>query len=148
MRTGDLFLRTGVIAGTAGMALGIVMGISNDFAMRSVHAQINLLGWASMFLFGLFYRLVPQAEGKLARWHYGLTVAGLLTLTAGVAAIVSGQEMLAPLAKVGATLSIVGMALFVRAVFKATAARPKVMLVDSSEGTRAYAREIIRDAAR
>lgn len=148
MKTGDLFLRTGVIAGLAGMALGITMGVNNDFTLRSVHAHINLLGWASMFLFGLFYRAVPQAEGTLARWHYGLALTGLLTLTAGVAAIVTGETMLAPLAKLGSLLSIAGMGVFAFAVFRATASRPKVMIVENAEGARAYARQIVRDAAR
>lgn len=147
MKTGDLFLRTGVIAGLAGMALGITMGVSNDFTLRSVHAHVNLLGWASMFLFGLFYRAMPQADGTLARWHYGLSLVGLITLTAGVAAIVSGEMALAPLAKVGSLLSIAGMGLFAFAVFRATAGRPKVM-VETAEGARAYARQIVRDAAR
>lgn len=148
MKTGDLFLRTGVIAGLAGMALGIAMGVGNDFTLRSVHAHVNLLGWASMFLFGLFYRAVPQADGTIARWHYGLATTGLVTLTAGVAAIVTGEMALAPLAKVGSLISIAGMALFAYAVFKATATRPRLIPIESAEGARAHARQIVRDAAR
>lgn len=149
MKTGDLFLRTGVIAGMAGMTLGIAMGVSNDFTLRSVHAHVNLLGWASLFLFGLFYRAVPHADGAVARWHFGLAVAGLITLTAGVAAIATGEMALAALAKVGSVLSIIGMVLFAYNVFRATASGPRLVpAIEMAEGARSQAQKIVREAAR
>ena len=35
---------------TAGVTLGVVMGIRHDFSLAPVHAHINLVGWASLRL--------------------------------------------------------------------------------------------------
>ncbi len=34
----------------AGVTMGIVMGITHDFALAPVHVHLNLLGWASLAL--------------------------------------------------------------------------------------------------
>jgi hypothetical protein len=51
---------TGAVAALIGMGLGIAMGISQDFSLTPVHAHLNLLGWVSMLLYGLYYR--PRAS--------------------------------------------------------------------------------------
>lgn len=53
---GNLFLRLAVIYLLIGVMLGIVMAASHDYSLTSVHARLNLLGWVSMGLFGLWYR--------------------------------------------------------------------------------------------
>lgn len=64
------FLRLGVLSALVGMTLGVWMGANQDFVLRPVHAHINLLGFASMMLFGLFYRAFPAAaRGWLPMVH-------------------------------------------------------------------------------
>ena len=46
-----------------GMVLG--MGISEDFALQAAHAHLNLLGGVLLFLFGLYYLLVPAAGAMM-----------------------------------------------------------------------------------
>jgi hypothetical protein len=41
----------------AGMAWGSAVTISNAHAAMPAHAHLNLLGWVSLFLFGIFYFL-------------------------------------------------------------------------------------------
>src|SRR6516164_5004150 len=48
----------------AGLIWGLVMGISQDFSTMPAHAHLNLLGWVSLFLFGIYYRLHPWLEGS------------------------------------------------------------------------------------
>ena len=111
MQASVLFLRTGVMAAVIGMGLGIGMATVEDRALGSVHAHINLVGWASMFLFGLYYRVTPAAEGPLAVLHFFLSVAGFLLLTAGLVGASVGQASpLAPLALAGSLLTFIASA--------------------------------------
>lgn len=76
-----MFVFTGLIFLLVGMALGIKMSMTRDFAMHGLHAHLNLLGFVVMTLFGLCYRNWPKMqEGKLATVHYLLH-----TVTVGVA---------------------------------------------------------------
>ena len=55
------YLRLAVLYLIAGVGLGIFMAASHDYVMKPVHAHLNLLGWVTMGLFGLFYRSWPGA---------------------------------------------------------------------------------------
>jgi len=121
MQASVLFLRTGVMAAVIGMGLGIGMATVEDHTLDSVHAHIGLVGWSSMFLFGLYYRVTPAAEGPLAILHYLLSVVGFVLLTACLVGISVGQASpLAPLAIAGSLLTFVAMAIFVWNVFSTT----------------------------
>jgi len=39
------------------MAWGIFMAASRDHSSMPAHAHLNLLGWVSLFLFGIYYRM-------------------------------------------------------------------------------------------
>ena len=68
---GNRFLRVAVIYVLLGVTLGIGMAGSHNYAFAPVHAHLNLLGWASMALFGLWYRSAPAAgETRLAKVHF------------------------------------------------------------------------------
>ncbi len=121
MKASSLFLRTAVLAALAGMGLGIGMGISEDHSLHSLHAHINLVGWASMLLFGLYYRATPAADGRLALWHYFIAAPAFLVFMTGLAGIFLGHpETFAPFAIVGALLTFVSMSLFAWIVFATT----------------------------
>jgi cbb3-type cytochrome oxidase subunit 1 len=78
-RVSDRFLQLGVLFALIGMGLGVWMGKTEDFQLQAVHAHINLLGWVSMVLYGLVYRVVPQAaEGRLPVVHFWLALASVL----------------------------------------------------------------------
>ena len=68
---GNKFLRIAVIYLLVGVTLGIFMAAEHNYQYRPVHAHLNLLGWASMALFGFFYLAVPAAgTTKLAITHF------------------------------------------------------------------------------
>ena len=48
------------------MGIGIVMGTREDFTLAPVHAHINLLGWVTLALYGLYHRGVARARNALA----------------------------------------------------------------------------------
>lgn len=69
------FLRLAVLYFIAGVSLGLVMAASHDHTLRPVHAHLNLLGWVTLSLFGLFYRAWPAAAGTaLAKVHFWIYV--------------------------------------------------------------------------
>ena len=75
MRRYDLwFLILAAACLIVGVVMGIAMGVVHDFRLGPVHAHLNLLGWASLALFGLTYRAYP-ARGATARperrWNDG-----------------------------------------------------------------------------
>lgn len=123
MTASSLFLRTAALLGLAGMGLGIYMGAAHDFTLKGVHVHVNLLGFVAMFLFGLFYRLVPRAEGMLAFWHYGSAVVGLALMIVGLTGMFRGYEAFTPFVVSGSLVSLAAMGLFTLVIFRATAMR-------------------------
>ena len=89
------------------------MAISQDHSTLSAHAHLNLLGWVSLFLFGVFYRLHPTLDGaRIARLQVLTWLAGTAILTVGVAMIHSGRPSGEPLAGVGSVIVFADMLLF------------------------------------
>ena len=58
-RIDAVYVAIGIVYLVAGMALGIVMGIRQDFQLAPVHAHINLVGFVSHCVFGLVHRAWP-----------------------------------------------------------------------------------------
>ena len=114
-----LFLRFGVFFAITGMCLGIYMAATHDHTLAPVHAHINLVGWVTMFLSGLFYAVRPDCEGKMARIHLGLAVIGLLILAPGLAGVMLGFPMGEPLAAIGSLITLAAMLVFAYVVFAA-----------------------------
>lgn len=124
-RLSDRFLRLAVVFALIGMALGYWMGASRDFAASPVHAHINLLGWVSMTLYGLFYRLLPLAAlGRLPQAHFWTALIGLLIFMPALAAELLGGPPWAAAASIGLiagpTLTLLSMVVFAVIVFRAT----------------------------
>ncbi len=116
------FLRVAVIYVLIGMALGIYMAASANHNQAPTHAHINLLGYVSMFLYGLFYHAYPNAAvGNLAKIHFWLSNISVIGMVSGVAIIYSGDMKTGePIASLFSVLAILSMALFVKIVFTGT----------------------------
>jgi hypothetical protein len=121
MSVSNNFLRLGVLSALVGMTLGVWMGANEDFALRPVHAHINLLGFASMMLFGLFYRSFPAAgRGWLPMAHFVLSVLGFLILMPSLALMLLGKPFFLPGMIASEIMLVLSMLLFVIIVFMAT----------------------------
>jgi hypothetical protein len=119
MRLAYWFFIVAILAGLVGMGLGIHMGIAHDFTLTPVHAHVNLLGWASLFLYGLYYRAEPAAEGTaLAVVHFALAVAGLVLMTGGLTLMLLGDGALLPATVAGSLCTIAAMAVFLVVVLR------------------------------
>lgn len=108
-----------------GMAYGIRMAASGDFALAPAHAHLNLLGWVSIALYGTFYALVPAASASmLAKAQVTLAEIGVLVFTPGVALAILGRGE--AVVGIGAILIMLSMLLFVIVVVRATATKTSV----------------------
>ncbi len=68
MKASALSFRAAVLFALIGMGMGIAMAIARDHSVMPAHAHLNLLGWVSLFLFGIYYRLNPALDvSRLAR---------------------------------------------------------------------------------
>ena len=118
------FLRLGALSALVGMSLGVWMGANQDFVLRPVHAHVNLLGFASMMLFGLFYRAFPAAgRGWMPMAHFVLSVIGFLILMPSLTLMMLGKPLFMPGMIASEIMLVTSMALFVVIVFKATMAK-------------------------
>ena len=87
------FLVLAAVSLVAGVSMGIFMAASHDFQLRPVHAHLNLVGWASLALFGLVYRAYPTlAANRLAKLHLMLSAPAAILLPAGIAMAVLVQS--------------------------------------------------------
>ncbi|MCB1883150.1 MAG: hypothetical protein KDG89_03985 [Geminicoccaceae bacterium] len=76
-----------------GTGLGIGMGIAHDFELVPVHAHVNLLGWASLALFGLVYRVYPDlVRSRLALVHFGLAAPTAVLFPLGIYLAITQEQ--------------------------------------------------------
>ena len=115
------FFALGAISVTIGMVWGIQMSATHDHTMSPAHAHLNLVGWVTFAIFGLYYHLVPTAaEAPLARIHLALAVLGLVALVPGI--VLAINETTEILAVVGSFLTLAAMLVFLWTVFRNRAA--------------------------
>ena len=119
---GNRFLRIAVIYILLGVLLGIVMAASHDYTLRPVHAHMNLVGWASMGLFGLFYRAVPEAaQSPLAKAHFWIYNLALPILAVTLAMFVSGNTAIEPVLALASVAVAIALLCFAIVLWKHTA---------------------------
>lgn len=107
----ERFVMMAIIYAVGGMSLGIAMGVIQDFTDLHVHAHLNVVGWATMALFGLIYRAWPAlAARKLAAAHYWAAMVGVPILLVGMfIAKRTGDEVVL---MIGAPIVLLSMVLF------------------------------------
>jgi hypothetical protein len=106
-------LRISVVLALVGMLLGITMGIREDFTLVPAHAHLNLVGYVSLFLAGLYYYAAPHAaETAIAKFHAFIAVIGAVVFPIGIGARVLGGLAYEPVVIVGALTVLAGNLLF------------------------------------
>jgi cbb3-type cytochrome oxidase subunit 1 len=96
-----------------GVFFGMFMSISHKFEFASVHAHINLVGWASLALAGLVYHAFPKAgESRLGKTHFWLHNIGLPVMMISLILLVSGVPNTEPLVAIGGAITAIAVILF------------------------------------
>jgi hypothetical protein len=120
---GSLMMCVGSFLLLIGMLAGIAMGIQQDFTLAPAHAHLNLVGGVLLFMFGLYYRLVPAAGStSLARLQGWLHIAGAVLFPAGVALVVLKGTSFIAAPIIGSLIVVAAMALFALIVFRSAQA--------------------------
>jgi cbb3-type cytochrome oxidase subunit 1 len=134
------YVRGFIRASLVWLAIGILIGVAMAFwpaghiVYRPAHAHANLLGFVSMFIFGVAYHVLPRFVGRplpnepLAMWHLWIANLGLALLVSGWLAGPTWMEAGRFLLIAGATLSLIGAALFIVNAWRITSRRSNVEL--------------------
>lgn len=77
-------IRLAAIFALIGTYLGSHMSGSGSYEYRPIHAHILLVGWLSMFAWGIFYRTFKVKSQKLVTIHGWTAIIGVLGLTLGM----------------------------------------------------------------
>ncbi len=140
MRIAYFCFITAIFAALAGMSLGIVMGMREDFSLAPAHAHLNLLGWVTMALYGLYHRGVERSSQRLAWVQVGAGAVGCVLMAGGLAIYLGmGVEGAVASVIVGSLLCLLSMLLFLFIVVgdlaRATKDRRDVALLQPVPGT-------------
>lgn len=123
MKASSFSFRLATLFAISGMVMGIVMAASGDHSVMPAHAHLNLLGWVSLFLFGIYYKLHPATDtSRLAMVQVGMWSFGTVVLTIAVAIIHLGNPAADPVAAVGSLIVLAAMVLFAVLVYRPAAA--------------------------
>ncbi|WHP40387.1 hypothetical protein QIX46_17660 [Lysinibacillus boronitolerans] len=77
-------IRLAAIFALIGTYLGSHMSGSGSYEYRPIHAHILLVGWLSMFAWGIFYKAFKLKSQKLVTIHGWTAIVGVLGLTLGM----------------------------------------------------------------
>lgn len=77
-------IRFAAIFGLIGTFLGSKMSGSMDYSLRPIHAHMLLVGWLSVFAWGIFYKVYRVKYKKLVSVHSILAMTGAFGLTFGM----------------------------------------------------------------
>ena len=124
MSASSLSFRIAVLFVLVGMIAGVYMAASHEHALAPAHAHINLIGWVSLFLIGLFYERRPQLDKSAgARWQVIVYAIGAVVLNAALAALLLGNAKAEPGAAAGSFIVLGSMLWFAWLVFRNVDAR-------------------------
>jgi hypothetical protein len=77
-------IRFAAIFGIIGTFLGSHMSGNMDYSLRPIHAHILLVGWLSVFAWGIFYKVYTIKYKKLVPIHSIMGMVGAVGLTLGM----------------------------------------------------------------
>ncbi len=115
-------IRVAAIFGLIGTVLGSHMAGAGSPAFRPIHAHILLVGWLSLFAWGVFYRIYKVRAKKLVAIHGWTGIIGAIGLTSGMwlqfmQPFEVNETLSLILYIVGGTILLISFALFVIITF-------------------------------
>ncbi|MCM3631897.1 MULTISPECIES: hypothetical protein [Paenibacillus] len=79
-----ILIRYAAIFGIIGTYIGSKMSGEMDYSLRPIHAHILLVGWLSVFAWGIFYKNYKVKYKKLVTVQGWLAILGSFGLTFGM----------------------------------------------------------------
>jgi cbb3-type cytochrome oxidase subunit 1 len=111
---GKTLLKISVVYFMLAISLGLYMSFSKTFDLSTVHVHLNLVGWVSLALIGLFYHHYPSLEeSSWAKGHFWFHNIGLPVMMISIAiAILGGPEIFFLFATIGGLMVLLGVLFF------------------------------------
>jgi drug/metabolite transporter (DMT)-like permease len=112
---GNTCIVTAAVFGVIGMAMGLFMGIGGDFSLSHAHSHINLVGWVTLAIYGLYHRGFVRKRYSPAWIQAVLALVATPIFTLALTAyLVSGTQIKAFIivAMLSGILVAISMALF------------------------------------
>ncbi|GAA3718125.1 hypothetical protein GCM10022378_05480 [Salinicoccus jeotgali] len=78
------FIRVAAAFGLLGVFIGSQMAGEMDYAIRPIHTHVLLVGWLSMFAWGIFYSVYTVRHKVLVHIHGVTGILGAVLLTVGM----------------------------------------------------------------
>lgn len=124
-------VRFGALFGLLGAYLGSHMAGAGSYALRPIHAHILLVGWLSLFVYGLFYKLYKIKSPKLVAIHGWSAIIGAIGLTLGmylqfIHPFQVNETVALITYIVGGTILLISFAIFVLVTFRVEKGRSAV----------------------
>jgi hypothetical protein len=119
-RVSAAFFAMGVVYLLAGMAWGMQMGASEDFALAPAHAHLNLLGWVTMAIYGTFYALTQASLSPRLAWtNFALSAGGVALMIPSLALFLktTDTKFLPPLIA-SEVITVAGLLVFAVSVYR------------------------------
>lgn len=115
------FFTTAAICGLGGMVWGAILGATQDFTTSPAHAHLNLLGWTSLGLMGLFYALFGDRVSSRLGWiNWGLSTLGVVVMIPALGFYLTGRKGLTETGlMIGPVFAVLGMLVFLVSVLSA-----------------------------
>lgn len=102
-----------------GVLLGLYMSMAQNYVYTGVHAHVNLLGWASLALAGIFYWLFPKAGNSIyGKIHFWLHNLGLPIMMISLFMVVSGFSQFLTFIPIGAIMVSIAVLFFAFNIIK------------------------------
>ena len=103
-----------------GLILGVIMGLSKNHALFTVHSHMSLLGWTTMAITGLVYISIPDCgNNALAKIHFWLHNIGLPIILVSLAIFYGyGNAQAEPIAGIGSIIVLLGLVAFAVNIFR------------------------------
>lgn len=113
------FIKSAIIYLIIGMCGGILMGMKQDFTLAPAHAHLNLIGWVTLALMGLYYNVHPiKAAGSLARIQFWVSTVGVWIMIPGLALTLMQMAPGELLVILGSIVTLAGVIMFAINVFR------------------------------
>ncbi len=113
-----LYFKVGILFLIVGIGIGLHMSIAGDHRAMGAHAHINLLGWVTSALFGVYYALNKErAESRLAYIQFGVYTLGVLIMTPSLYMLLTGYPGAEPAVAAGSLVVAAGVLLFAAILF-------------------------------
>lgn len=115
----QLYFKVGILFLIAGIGVGLHMAIGGDHSAMGAHAHINLLGWVTSALFGIYYALNREkAATRLAYVQFAVYTLGVLVMTPALYMLLTGHPGAEPVVATGSFLVAAGVLLFALVLFR------------------------------